>query len=70
MNWARVLVGGSVSGLIFNVGGMASAWLMGLPEAFAQFGVEPTAGTALLHISLRFGLGFAAVWSCPDWVDG
>ena len=42
MNWMRALVGGGVSGTIFNVGGMASAWLMGLPETFARFGVEPT----------------------------
>jgi hypothetical protein len=60
-NWRRVALAGAAAGLIFNVGGMSLAALIGLPETFARFGVQPTPGTALLHVSLRFGLGFALV---------
>jgi hypothetical protein len=49
------------AGLLLNVGGMVLATLIGLPQTFARFGVEPTIGAALLHTSLRFGLGFALV---------
>jgi hypothetical protein len=59
--WTRILSGGVCAGLVFNVGGITSAWLMDLPEAFARFGVEPTASVGLLHLGLRFGLGFASV---------
>jgi len=57
----RILLGGICAGAVFNVGGLASAWLMDLPESFARFGAEPTAGAAFLHLGLRFGLGLASV---------
>lgn len=60
-NWTRLLLGGTCAGLAFNVGGMASALLLELPATFARFGVEASAGTAILHAGLRMGLGFASV---------
>lgn len=59
--WTRILSGGVCAGLVFNVGGLTSAWLMDLAEGFARFGVQPTASAGLLHLGLRFGLGFASV---------
>lgn len=58
-NWPRIVLAGGVSGVVFNVLGITSALLVGLPRIFAQFGVEPSSGTALLHLGLRFVLGFA-----------
>ncbi|MDX1394887.1 MAG: hypothetical protein R3195_10860 [Gemmatimonadota bacterium] len=57
----RFVLAGALAGLVFTIGGMASAILIDLPTAFARYGVEPTAATALLHTGLRFGLGFATV---------
>jgi hypothetical protein len=60
-NWKRILIGGLCAGFVFTIGGMASAFILNLPEAFARFGVEPSAATAALHTGLRFGLGLASV---------
>ncbi len=57
----RVAVGGIAAGVVFTLGGMASAVMMGLPETFARFDVEATGGSAFLHVILRFGLGLASV---------
>jgi hypothetical protein len=59
--WRRAMIAGAASGLVYNVGGIASAWLTGLPEAFMRFGVEPSATTALVHVSLRLGLGLGSI---------
>lgn len=61
MSWRGIISGGGLAGLVYTLGGMASALLVGLPEEFGRFGVEPTAGAALLHTGLRFGLGLASV---------
>jgi len=61
VSWKRALVGGAVAGLAYNAGGIVSAWLIGLPEAFVRFGVEPSPSTAVLHVGLRFGFGLASV---------
>lgn len=61
MKLRSMLVGGVAAGAVFNVMGMASALLVNLPEIFGRFGVEPTLRVFLLHLGLRFGLGFASV---------
>lgn len=61
VNPGRLLVGGLAAGVVFNLAGMTSASLLDLPATFARLGVEPGAGTAALHSSLRLGLGVAAV---------
>lgn len=58
----RLVWGGLVAGLLFNVGGMIAALSTGLAETFVEYGVEPSAGTAVKHVALRLGLGFVAVW--------
>lgn len=58
----RLFVAGLGAGVILNLGGMASATLLGLGEAFARFGVNPDAASVLLHSALRFGIGLAAAY--------
>jgi hypothetical protein len=61
MKVKSVLMGGVAAGVVYNVSGMASALLVNLPEIFSRFGVAPTSGVFLLHLSLRLGLGLASV---------
>lgn len=68
--WRRAAIAGAASGLVYNVGGIVSAWLIDLPEAFMRFGVEPSATTALVHVSLRLGLGLGGVLLYAGARDG
>lgn len=58
----RIFLGGLVAGLALTIGGVLSAFILGLGDTFAEQGVSLTAREGLLHTGLRFGLGFAAIF--------
>jgi len=58
----RLVLAGLAAGLIFNLGGLSAAAIIGMRETFARYGIEPSAAAGLLHLGLRFGLGFTAAW--------
>lgn len=62
IRWRRVLAGGALAGLLYNVGGLTVAALLDLETAFARFGWEPGPGAAALHVGLRLGYGLISVW--------
>jgi len=62
MNVSRLLVGGLVAGLVFNVLGMASAVLFDLETAFARADWTPEPATPFIHLGMRFLLGVVAVF--------
>ena len=49
----RLILDGLLAGLLFNIGGVASAKLMDLEEAFRQFGWEPNTATGFLRGILK-----------------
>ena len=66
LNWKRVLLGGLLAGLVFNLLGMASAHLFLGDELHAlHHRLElsgPTHVDLIKHLSMRFALGLILVW--------
>lgn len=62
MNTKRIILGGLLAGLLFNVLGIASSIIFNLQEAFDRLGWVPQAWTLFLHLGIRFALGIAAVF--------
>jgi len=58
----RIFLGGLVAGLALAIGGVLSAFILGLGDTFTAQGVALDLNTALLQTGLRFGLGFAAIF--------
>ena len=62
MNAPRILLGGLLAGLLFNVLGIASSLVFNLQEAFNRLGWVPGPATLYIHLTTRFALGIAAVF--------
>lgn len=58
----RVLIGGIVAGVLYNIGGVTIAAVLDLAAAFERLGVEPSAGVAMLHVTLRLIFGLVSVF--------
>jgi hypothetical protein len=62
INPPKVLLGGLLAGVLYNLGGVTIASLMDLEGAFARVGWEPTLLAGLMHLGMRFGFGFLSVF--------
>lgn len=58
----RVVLGGLVAGILYNLGGITLASLMDLPAALSRLGWQPTPLAGLAHLGMRFGFGFLGVF--------
>ena len=62
INGRRLISGGLLAGLLFNIGGISIAILMDVESAFRQIGWEPNPATGFLHMGMRFVLGIVGVF--------
>lgn len=63
INLARVLIGGLLAGLIYNVSGMIAGYVVDLAESFARFGFQPSTGALIQHLAARFAFGLVSVFT-------
>lgn len=62
INLARVLIGGLLAGVIYNISGFAAGQVVELAETFARFGWELSGGSMLQNVAVRFGFGLISVF--------
>jgi hypothetical protein len=63
INLARVLVGGLLAGVIYNLSGFGLHYVVDLADSFARFGWEPSTGSTIQHVAVRFGFGLISVFT-------
>jgi hypothetical protein len=63
INLARVLIGGLLAGVIYNVSGFGAGLVVDLADTFARFGWEPSAGSMVQNVAVRFGFGLISVFT-------
>ncbi|NIN71029.1 MAG: hypothetical protein GTO46_03645 [Gemmatimonadetes bacterium] len=63
INLARVLVGGLLAGVIYNISGFGATHVVDLADSFARFGWEPSTGSTIQHVAVRFGFGLISVFT-------
>jgi len=63
INLARVLIGGLLAGLIYNISGLAAGQVVELAHTFARFGWEPSTGSMVQNVAVRFGFGLISVFT-------
>jgi hypothetical protein len=63
INLARVLVGGLLAGVVYNLSGFGAGHVVDLADSFARFGWEPSTGSTIQHVAVRFGFGLISVFT-------
>ncbi|MGD2216199.1 MAG: hypothetical protein PVJ64_05560 [Gemmatimonadales bacterium] len=63
INLARVLIGGLLAGVIYNISGFGAGQVVDLAHTFARFGWEPSTGSTIQHAAVRFGFGLISVFT-------
>ena len=64
----RLLAGGLLAGLLFNIGGISSAFLIDVESAFGRVGWEPHPAVGLLDMGMRFALESSVCLFTPECV--
>ncbi len=62
INLARVLIGGLLAGIIYNISGLGAGQVVGLADSFARFGWEQSTGATIQNVAVRFGFGLISVF--------